>query len=379
MNNYNLRYKSIIAIIFITFLGVMLSWSIIEPDRTFSDSENRMLQQLPKFSLNRLTTGRFTSDWEKYVVDQIALRDFWIGIKAEGEKLLGKRDNNGVYLGKDGYLLQKFESPDEEDLGNKVSVLNELALTNPEVNFSFMLVPNSVKVLEDKLPPFAKPFDQEEYIDNIKKKLDSRISFINVLADLTFHKDEYIFYRTDHHWTTKGAYWAYRKLAKDLGFSPHDKDYFEITKVTNSFYGSLYSKSGFRNLKPDSIYLYSPKISEENNVLYYDQDESYDSLYQIGNLSKKDKYTIFLGGNHSLIKITTNKNHKKKLLIIKDSFANSFIPFLTGHYGEIYVVDPRYYNDSIDDLIKSRNIKEALILYSVDNFSEDKALKRLAL
>ncbi len=377
MNNFNRLYKTVIIILFITFSGALIFLSFLKPSKAFSESENRMLQQLPKFTFDRFLNGRFTSEWEQYVTDQIALRDLWIEIKAKAETCLGKYDNNGVYLG-DGYLLQKFDEYDGKDLKNKVEVINALYRDNPDVKLFFMLVPNAVMILEEKLPPFAAPQDQLELINEVKKRLVKKIQFVEIYDQLVSHKDEYVFYRTDHHWTTDGAYYAYEGLAEALGFEAHGRDYFNITQMTDTFYGSLFSKSGFRNVKPDSIRFYLPKVSEGINVLIYDKNETHNSLYKLSNLQKKDKYKVFFDGNHSLMKITSNSNSEKNLLVIKDSFANNFIPFLTGHYGEIYVVDPRYYNDSISNLIKSNDIKEVLILYNVITFCEDQAINNIA-
>lgn len=366
------------AVLFIGFIVTIIILNIMMPDKEFSESENRVLQQAPKFSIKRLLDGKFTLDYEKYISDQIAYRDFWIGVKANAEQLLGKKDNNGVFLGSDGYLFQTFEKPNLQSLNDKVAAINSFALSNPDAKIYFLLAPNSVKVLEDKLPPYASPEDQLEYINKVRKKLNNKIKFIDVYDTLVSKKDEYIFYKTDHHWTTNGAYYAYSKAAFDLGFTPNDKKYFKIKKVASDFYGSLYSKSGFRNLKPDNIELFIPKYDEKYKVYYYDKDEVDTSLYKLDNLKKKDKYTVFFNGNHPLIQIETNNKSGKKILIAKDSFANSFIPFLTAHYSQIYVVDLRYYNDDINSLIKEHKIEEILILYSVNTFFEDTSIERIS-
>jgi len=371
-------YKPILGILFIVFLSTMFLSNIIKVDLEFSESENRRLQQAPKFTLNALAKGEFTRDFERYITDQIPLRDFWVKVKATSEMIVGKRDNNGVYLGKDGYLLQKFDKPVEEKYQKNIEAINTFALNNSDLQIYLMMVPNSVKVLEQKLPLFADPYNQRDYIDKAREYLKDNIQFIDIIDALLSHKDEYIYYRTDHHWTTKGAYYAYQKFMKDIGIVPYDEKAFDHILVTDEFYGSLYSKSGFRHIKPDSIELYMPKTDKECKVYSYDQNESKSSLYELANVEKKDKYTVFLGGNHSLMKIETEGNENKRLLIVKDSFANSFIPFLTNHYGEIYVVDLRYYNDSLKELIKSKDIDDVLILYSVNNFVEDDSIKYIS-
>lgn len=362
---------------FIIFISVIVLFSIFIPDKKFSESENRVLQQFPKFSLERLTKGRFTKEYEKYISDQMAFRDLWIGIKASTEKALGKKDNNGVFLGKNGQLMQNFKRPEPEDVKRKAENIKQFTSAVPDVSTYFMLVPDSVKILEEKLPPFATPADQLEYMKKVKDILQDDVEFVDVYDVLSSKKDEYIYYRTDHHWTTKGAYYAYRKLARTMGINPHDKGDFTIKQVTDNFYGSLYSKSGFRNLKSDSIDVFIPKQNKRVWIWYYDKSEGSNSPYVVDNLKKKDKYTVFMDGNHSLVKLTTNNGNDRKLLIIKDSFANCFIPFLTEHFSEIYAVDLRYYNDSLKSFIKSKGIDDVLILYSVNTFFEDSSIENI--
>ncbi|GAA0729277.1 hypothetical protein GCM10008905_29070 [Clostridium malenominatum] len=377
MDSLNKLYKNILGIVFIGCLILVFSYNIIVPQRKFSESENRVLQQKPKFSLSKLLKGKYTSDYEKYVADQFPFRDFWIGVKSTSEKLIGKKDNNGVYLGKDDYLFQMFNKPSEESLKSRIESINTFSSKNKEINKYFMLIPNSIKVLEDKLPNFASPEDQKVYIDKVKNLLPSDIKFVDVYSSLKNKSDEYIYYRTDHHWTTKGAYYAYRTLGEAMNLSPKNEENFNITKATDSFYGSMYSKSGFRNLKPDDIYLYLPKEEENLKVFYSDKNETFNSLYTMDNISKKDKYTVFFDGNHPLVKISTGLDNGKKLLILKDSYANSFVPFLTEHFSEIYMIDLRFYNEDLSTLIQDNSIDNVLILYNVNTFFEDNSINNI--
>lgn len=377
MDSLNKLYKNILGIVFIGCLILVFSYNIIVPQRKFSESENRVLQQKPKFSLSKLLKGKYTSDYEKYVADQFPFRDFWIGVKSTSEKLIGKKDNNGVYLGKDDYLFQMFNKPSEESLKSRIESINTFSSKNKEINKYFMLIPNSIKVLEDKLPNFASPEDQKVYIDKVKNLLPSDIKFVDVYSSLKNKSDEYIYYRTDHHWTTKGAYYAYRTLGEAMNLSPKNEENFNITKATDSFYGSMYSKSGFRNLKPDDIYLYLPKEKENLKVFYSDKNETFNFLYTMDNISKKDKYTVFFDGNHPLVKISTGIDNRKKLLILKDSYANSFVPFLTEHFSEIYMIDLRFYNEDLSTLIQDNNIDNVLILYNVNTFFEDNSINNI--
>lgn len=378
MNNYDKIYKYAMSLIFILFICLIVFLHIIIPDKVFSSSENRMLEQKPKISIQHILDGRFTRNFEKYVSDQFPLRDLWIGIKSDVERAIGKKENNNVYIGKDGQLFQKFNAPTYDTLEDRINSINKFASLNTNVNKYFMLVPNATKILEDNLPKFASPDDEYKYIKYVSSHISKDINFIDVFNVLDDNKDKYIFYRTDHHWTTEGAYYAYTSLAASMGFVPKSKQYYDIKTVTSNFYGSLYSEGGFRHIKPDSIQLYIPKSSYKYNVWYSDTDETYDSIYDMNNLEKKDKYTVFLNGNHPLLKITVDNNTNKNLLIIKDSYANCFVPFLMEHYSSIYMVDPRYYKNDLKNLINSNKIDDVLILYNVDTFFNDSSVNDLA-
>lgn len=363
-------YKYSMFLILTLFLGLIGIMHITMPDRTFSESENRVLEQRPQFSIKNLLSGKYTERFEKYISDQFPGRDLWIGIKSDAERAIGKKENNGVILGKDGYLFQKFDTPNKDDMEAKLESLNSLASSLKNIDSYFMLVPNSIKILEEKLPAHIPIEDQKRYIDRIQDSLTDEINFVDAYKALYAKKDEYIFYKTDHHWTSHGAYYAYRTLAQAMGFTPLDLGDFDITTVTDSFYGTLYSKSGFRRIEPDSIEIYIPKIPGEYTVEYVEEGITNDSLYNMDNLKKKDKYTIFLDGNHPEVRITTSAGSNRKLLMIKDSYAHSIVPFLACHFDEIYMIDPRYYNGDIKAIALENSITDILILYNAATFFE---------
>lgn len=364
----NISYKSILAVFLLIYIGAIIFINNITADKVFSESENRKLEQAPKFSTSQVADGRYTTNYEKYISDQFPMRDFWIGIKSGMEKLMGKKENNGVYLGKDGYLLEKFNKPEIGELESKIDKINKFATNFPDKNIYFMLMPSGAEILKDKLPAYAPSDSQLGIIEATKKSLSDKINFVDIYKTLYSHREDYIYYKTDHHWTTNGAYLAYKDLMKAMDIKAHGEECFERKQVSEDFYGSLYSKSGFRNIEPDELVLYSAKANEGIEVEYVEEGKNSNFLYSMENLDKKDKYTVFLDGNHPYIKIKTNFSENKKLLIIKDSFANSFIPFLTGHFSEIHIIDPRYYREDMVDLIERENIEDILILYSVDSF-----------
>ena len=374
--------NKIMAMLFLIFISVMIISNFMTPVKEFSPSENRRLEQKPKISLSLISNGKFTKSFEKYISDQFPLRDFWIGIKSSVEKSIGKVESNGVFLGKDGYLLQAFKTPNDKTINNIVKSINTFAECNKNINTYFMLVPTSIKIYENNLPNFASTENQLKYINIMREKLDKSISFIPTYETLNSKKNEYIYYKTDHHWTTNGAYYGYEVLGKHMGFTPLKKDDFNIKDLSDEFLGSLYSRGGFRNLGYDKIQSYIPKNIEDINyeVWYSDTNKTLSSFYNKEKLNGKDKYAVFLDSNHPLAKIKTkiqDNVKNKKLLVVKDSYANCLVPFLTSHYGEIYMVDLRYYDKDLNELIKSEGIDDTLILYNANTFFEDASITNI--
>lgn len=364
--------------IVVIYILIITIFNFLNPNRSFSEQENRELQQMPHFSIDRLKSGKFTKEFENYIADQFLMRDFWVSVKSKIELDIGKKENNDVYYGKDGYLIQKFAEGDKEDTRKKIDSLNMFFKAVPAANKYVMLVPTSIDVLKEKLPKYAPTENEEAYINKIKKGLADNAKFINVQDTLSSKKNMGIYYKTDHHWTTEGAFYAYKKFCSVTGINSAKADDFAIKEVTSNFYGTSYSKGGFRNVKPDTIKLYTLKTKENCTVEFSDSREKYDSFYFMNNLKKKDKYSVFFDGNHPLVKISTASKSKKKIVIVKDSYANSFVPFLQSNYSEIYMVDLRYYEDSIEQLVKTNKIDDVLILYNVNSFSQDDSIENIS-
>jgi len=370
--------RKLLALLLLLFIGGGSALNLISQDREFSESEYRMLEQLPTFTLKTLMSGTFASDFEKYVSDQFIYRDIWIGVKTDTDRFTGKRESNGIYLGKDGVLIQNFISPAEEDLQEKVDAIRAFDQATPSLKKYVMLVPTAAALYKDKLPKYAMVGDEEANLGKVRRLLPSNIHFVDVLLALNAERDQPIFYKTDHHWTTEGAYVAYLELCKQMGLTPQRKEDFNIRQATDEFYGSLYSKSGFRHLQPDRIDLYLPKDPENYTVTYVDEEESTDTLYVMEQLQKKDKYAVFLNGNHAFIHIRTAHPDGKRLLVVKDSYANSFIPFLLKHFSEIDVVDLRYYDGELTSFVNEHDIDDMLLLYNANTFFEDPSIKYLS-
>lgn len=368
------KYCISLSALFICYIVFFVAVNTLGEKKTFSETENRVLQSKPTFSVEKLFEGRFISKYEKYKVDQFFNRDFWIDVKVKTDKLLLKKSSNGVYLGKDGYLLEDFEKPNEENVSKNLKAISDFSNKYKDVKQYMLISPTAVSILRDKLPLAAPVIDQQKYLDEYSKKLDSNVTFVDTYATLLEHKSEDLYYKSDHHWTTLGAFYSYQKLAEDMELSSKDSDDYDIELVSNSFEGALASESGYKT-DLDKIKVYIPKDENDQVVVNYEEEQKKTAtLYDSEKLEQKDKYQVFLGGNHPIVKIDTTSDSGKTLLIFKDSYANCFVQFLTTHFSKIILVDPRYYYEDIDELMKNEGVDEVLYLYNANTFFSDTSL-----
>lgn len=344
------------------------------PDIEFSESENKYLQQLPKVSLKSIMNGDFESDFEDYLSDQIVGRDFWVQCNTVLLLASGQKDVNGVYVGDDGYLLEVFDNIDFDKYEKQISALNKFA-SYVDVPIYFTISPNSVSVLSDKLPEFAVNYSQDKYIEDFYNGLSSDIITINISDVLKQHSDEYIFYRTDHHWTTYGSYLAFNEIIDVMGFSSLPSDVLTETAVSNEFKGTFYSKGNFI-VDSDIINCYEIKNAPDVTVTL-DDGTICDTLYDESSLDKKDKYGYFSHGNPAHLKVETSVENGKTLVIVKDSYMHCMLPFFTLYYSEIHMLDPRYIKTNLTEYITDLNPDEILILYNAKTLSDDVNFTRL--
>lgn len=378
MRKNNKIYRSLIAIVFLLFISIMSISSILRKEKVFSEEENRNLSGKPEFSFSSLFKGNYTKNYESYISDQFPGRRFFVSIKAKTDRLMGKSESNNVFIGKDNQLIEDFEERSKEETNEKVSTINEFVKRHENINTYFMLIPTATEILKEKLPKYAPVDSQVEYMKYIQENLNSNIKFINSYNALINNRNEYLYYKTDHHWTSKGAYIAYVEFCKTIGMEPKKEEEFNIELVANDFYGSLSSKIGVKRGEPDYIDVYVPKENGEVVVNYITEQKRSTSIYNSESLDKKDKYEVFTGGNHPHINIKSLGDPKRKLLIIKDSYANSFLQFLTSHYGEIDIVDLRYYMEDLETLIKTQEITDILFLYNVNTFNSDDSILNIS-
>lgn len=357
------------------FLLVLLLFFVINlcvKDRDFSDNENRSLAQKPAFSLTTLADGSYFSGLTDHYSDQFFSRDGWLSMKLFADKRLGRKDSGGVFLCKDDYLMTAPEEPDQVALPATITAINSFTASHPGLAASIMLVPDAASILPEKLPKNAPVRDQLADIASVQNRLSGSISFLDVSQALKGHASEELYYHTDHHWTSLGARYAFESAAEWLGIQDPAADY-DVYTVTSSFEGTLSSKSGSHSVQ-DSIQVYTPKGFDVDYYVTYPDQTKVCSLYQSACLEVKDKYTVFFGGNHSMLDISTTANNDRCLLVFKDSYANCFIQFLVPYYEKIILIDPRYYYDNVEAVITQNGVTDLLFLYSADTFLTDTSL-----
>jgi len=370
--------KKISAGLFLASLVLLPFFTIVSKKESFSQLENRSLQKTPELSADSWFDGDFMDEFDAFVSDHFAGRVKWIETKVHAELLTGKKEINGIYVS-DGRLIEHTPDPDYSAVEKSVNAINTLA-SETDTPVYVMLVPTSAGIYTDSIPKNAPQNDQHEIISDIYGRFDSSVSTIDVYDILNASKEDYIYYRTDHHWTSLGAYYAYSTAIQKLGFSSVPYSRYDIEHASSEFLGTYYSKTLYNKIQPDIIDIYTSK--EGSSVLSCTvsnaiEEKSYDSIYFREFLDVKDKYSLYLGINQPCIKIRTNLQSDKKILIFKDSYANSFVPFLTQHYNEITVLDMRYIND-FRDYADPDEYTHVLFLYNSTTFSSDDNIKKIA-
>ncbi|MGE7021923.1 DHHW family protein [Solibacillus cecembensis] len=362
-----------------TFLIAVLFF--ILPHHRFSELENRYLQTAPQLTWDNLISKKFAEETESFITDHFPFRDKWLWVKSTSEQARLQQENNGIYQGKDGYLFEKFLEPDYKKVQRYAESVNQFASNHPTVKMTFMLAPTSIGIYPERLPWLAPSYSQKKVNQFIEETMQNDLNFMNGINILEQHATEPIYYRTDHHWTTFGAYLAYVAYAEQQGWQPFSLKDFSIKTVSNSFLGSYHTRSQFTGLTPDTIQTYTPLNPVHTEMYIADTDQTVTSMYDESFLAKKDQYSYFLGGVHALMKLTTALNPQQiaqeKLLVIKDSYAHNVLPFLTNHVPEIHVIDLRFYNGDIGVYLSENDIRDVLFLFNTATFVEDAALLKL--
>lgn len=367
------QWRMVPAVCLFLLLAVLGICSLALPKENMLTIENRRATAFPSLSWEDVLSGDYQEQLQDYVNDHVALRQNWISFKCFVDELFfGKTEEDGILLGKDSQMFtEQFVT--EEGQEQYTANLRELAdfARNAEVPVSVMLVPSPAAILAEQLPWDAPMESEDALYEELQDTLQPYSQVLDLRDILDAHREDYIYYRTDHHWTTLGAYYAYEEFCQAHGLTAVERDFDQAVKVEN-FYGTHYSKTRYILTKSDTI-SYFPA---DNNMVIYKvtgdaefEPQPPQSIIQEEKLGQYDKYAAFLDGNNGYSVI--EGDGEGKILVVKDSYANCFVPFLLEHYGQVGVVDYRNYAYGLAHLVEKEGYEEVLFLYSIQGFAKD--------
>ena len=346
--------KKIISLLFVILLCIICVAVFVLPDKRVSELENRSLTTKKDISFN-VFDGSFQDSLDSFMSDQFPLRDEIVYLQTGMYYISGQREIKGAYICDDGRLIQYVTNQDinKNALISYADKINRIASDNAVY---VMYVPSACVELSEKLPFNAPPYDYQGLYDCLRAHLENA-----KLVDLTDAlKNEDCFYKTDHHWNINGAYKAYQAFCNAKGEKPKGMEAFNAETVSKDFRGTLYSKIPVSK-QTDEIII--PSVPD----LKVTADGARADFYDLSSLEAKDKYNVFQGGNHGIVEIENKNGSGKTLLILKDSFANSFVPFIANDYSKIIMLDERYTFISLEDYVSKTNPDEILVLREIIN------------
>lgn len=359
----------IIIGMFVVVLAIFSITHLFTKDRPFSNIENRFLKSWPDFSWESYFTGAYNNDVELYLLDHVSFREQMVKCETTVLKNANISLQNDVYVGADGYLLENYTEPGS-NLGDNVEVVNDFLNRHSGLNVAVAVIPTSSYIYKEKLPKNSIIYNEEKVMDSIENGLDNKDAFIDLVEILSDNKDQYIFFKTDSHWTMTGAYYGYNAICDELGIEAMEDVSYTKTLGSDGFLGDLYSKCPILGQEDDKLTVYT-NTDGEYKIDYVDNGTRATSLIVYDNLKIYDKYSAFLDGNHSLVRITSNGANSKSILVIKDSNGNPMIPFICDSYVDVHVIDLRFYHDDIDSYIERNKIDTVVMLYGIDYISEE--------
>ena len=372
MKKTELRKKQIrtaVSGVFCLFIFTLALIGPFVPKKEFSENENRMLEPFPSLSARNIFFGDFDTSFEKWFSDHFIGRDGWIRRKASLRIDMGAIENNGVWLGKEHRLMQQFLTYDADNVEKNISYLQEFS-QDTGMRLNIMLVPGASWGEQKYLPAGAANVNEKKLLEEIGTKLTGQ-NWIDISEDLIRIDDGY--YRTDHHWNEKGAMIGYQAICRQvLDKKPES---FTYADVSDTFRGTMYSRSGAFWTPPDTIRRIIPE-KEHSVSVSFENGQTTDSLFFDEHLQEKDQYTYYLDGNHGYVNIRTGNHNGRRAIVIKDSFAHILLPYLAQEYEEIEVFDLRYYTESVSAHISEdkKDMTDIYVIYGLETFCSDNGL-----
>lgn len=351
--------------IFCVFIATMFLCYIFSPKNDFSQLEKRYLKDFPEISVEKILSGDFGNEIETYMADHMPLRDFFVGVNSYFELFTGQGRVSDIYLTKDNALVEAPIDMNDSNMEKNMKAINKFS-ENLNIPVDFMVVPSSGWASRNNISKPSNEYKDSEHIEKIYSMCSPKINTVNV-TDIFDSPSMY--YKTDHHWNSLGAYCAYESYMKSIDKAYKTKDEFTV-EIVDGFYGSTYSRAALWLTSPEEIELWN---GSKNITVTNETDEAgHKGVFYKDRLNETDKYTVFLDGNHSVVKIhNPDAKTKETLLVVRDSYSNCLGGFLCETYENVILVDLRYYKKPISELCKSESVNNVLICYSLHNFLTD--------
>lgn len=370
-----------VALLFGGVLAGMQAAFWLLPHADFSEKEKRVLAAPPAVSAASVADGSLFSQVESYIADHFAGRDGWVGVDAYLAQAEGRNAVGGVVRGRDGWLFPAPLADNTETLEKNMQAITDFAGAQ-DTPVNLMAVPSAGAVVQDKLPALHLDWPDADLLERARRMAGDRVRWLDVTGYFqASDAPDALYYRTDHHWTSAGAYQAYCLLMQEQGKASVPPETFDVKRVSG-FYGTSYAKSGLWLTRPDEIALWSdPALHAVTTV--YDGDGrapvTQQGMLFEEYLEQADKYAVFLSGNHARVHIETDADSDKRLLVVKDSYAHALAPFLAEEYRTIDLIDLRYFKrQTISDWLAKNPADEILLVYGISSLMQDKNLQWLA-
>ena len=378
-------HRKLFILVFLAILFGLPVTGFFLQKQQFSSMENRYLAEFPQITAKSYFEGSYFDALKTYSYDHFPFRNQFVKTKTNILYFTGQREINSVFLS-DNTMIEHMKEPDAAVLQKNLDAISAFceAYVSPEErkNINIMIVPTAEAIYPELVPRFVSTYNQKAMIDNFYASVSKNANVVDVFSSLAAAKQEYIYYRTDHHLTSLGSYYAYASFAQSRKITAKPKALFNIEHASYDFRGSLYSKTAFSFVKPDVVDFYHPVDTDDDYEVTVNsggRETVYKSIYFREFLAGKDQYRAFLGQNEALISVKTNAGTGRSLLMIKDSYAHSLIPFFALHYDEIVLVDMRYINIPISKMADVNSFSDVLILYGTSTLCSDKNAVKLAL
>ena len=375
------RADKVLLTLFFAFLLIPAILHLLLPDREFSERENRSLASFPELTVTSVASGRFMSELPAYLADQFPFRDALVGLKAYAEAAMLRGGNNGVLFGLDGTLVTRDDYPDLENLRENLAAAAAFRAYCEKrgIPFTAAIAGRTADVLDGTVPLYGS-----EYSDRLWSALDAAASdaglpYMDLRTPLRSRalSGEYVYYRTDHHWTTYGAHLAAADILASMGKTLPPMHEYDWTTVKD-FYGTTWSAACAPWIKPDELLLFRYDGDTDFTTTIVDTGASFRGFYDESYLAVKDKYAVFLSGNNALTVIRRDGAvPRETLLIVKDSFAHAAAPFFAQFY-DLVLLDLRYYKQIPAKLLDEYGVSRVLILQNIESLTSSASLRLLA-